>query len=68
MPSDLGKGLIPSEDEINTIMAQTMRTNPMQIPVVLMQIVFGQLMLKYLDKLKGELFSSIEALEKKLDK
>ena len=68
MSNDLSKGLIPSENEIKTIMAQMMQTNPMQIPVVLMQIMVGRLMLKFLDKFKGELYSSIEALEKELDK
>ena len=68
MPNELSKGLIPPEDEIRKIVAQMMQTNPMQIPVVLMQIMVGQLMLKYLDKLKSELYSSIEVLEKELDK
>lgn len=68
MPNELSKGLILTEKEINTIMAQMMQTNPMQVPVVLMQIMVGQLVLKYVDRLRGELYTAIKKLEEELDK
>ena len=68
MPNDLSKRLIPSQDEIRNIMTQMMPTNPMQVPVVLMQIAFSRLMIKALDKMRSKLYSSVEALEKELDK
>jgi len=65
---DLSKGLIPSEDELNEIIAQMMQTNPMQIPVVLLQLEIRRLILKTIDKLRAELAESIRCLEDEIAK
>ena len=65
--SDQSKDLIPSEDEIRQILAQTMKENPSRYPVVVLQIELARLMVKFLDKLKEEFNESIRRLEDSID-
>lgn len=61
------KDLIPSEDEVKNIIAQMMQVDPIQIPVVLMQIHVARLMLKVIDKLRKDLDQSIKELEDQIE-
>ena len=65
---DTTKGLIPTKDEIKQIIAQVFQTNPMQVPVVLMQIQFARFMAKCLEKLSSNLDDAIDDLENDSDK
>ena len=68
MKNALNKGLIPSEDEIKKIVAQMMQISPTQIPVLLLQIEVARLLLKVIDRFRGELNESIKHLEDKIDR
>jgi hypothetical protein len=61
------KDLVPSEDDIKKIMAQMMMTDPTSLAVTLMQIEFARFSLKILDRLRKELTTSIEQLEKNIN-
>jgi hypothetical protein len=61
------KGLMPSEDEIRQILAQVIKENPANYPTVLLQIEVARLMVKCLDRLKGEFDESIKRLEDSID-
>jgi len=61
--SDFTKDLIPTEDEICQILAQTIKDNPSRYPAVVLQIELARFMVKCLDKLKEELNESIKQLE-----
>ena len=55
--------MLPSESEIREILAKMLKTNPTQIPVMLLRIQFERLMLQATDKLRKELEASIRQLE-----
>jgi len=68
MTDQSSSSLIPTKDEIKQIIVQVMATNPMQVPVVVMQIQFARFMAKCLEKLSSNLDDAIDDLENSLDK
>jgi hypothetical protein len=67
MTNQPSQNLVPSEDEIEKIITQMMTTNPTSLAVTLMQIEFARFSLKILDRLRKELTTSIEQLEKNIN-
>jgi hypothetical protein len=65
--TDSFKGLLPSEEEIRQILEQVIKENPSNYPTVLLQIEVARLMIKFLDRLKGEFSQSIRHLEDSID-
>ena len=63
--ADSPKGLIPTEDEIRQILAQTLINNPSRYPVVALQIEFACLMARYFDKLYAEYNASANKMVNK---
>ena len=63
MTDNLSKSLLPSESELRDVIFRMVQTNPSQIPAMLLQIQFERFMLQTLDKLMGELETSIKQLE-----
>lgn len=59
------KSLIPflSDDEIREILAQTIKENRSNYPVVVMQIELARMMVTFIDKLKESLVESVKELE-----
>ena len=58
---------MPSEDEIRQILAQVIKENPANYPTIMLQIEVARLMVKCLDRLKGEFSDSINRLEDSID-
>ena len=67
MPEQTFGNLLPSEDEITRIIAQTMQENPAQLPAILLRIGLAYLMVKAIDKFRESLIESIKQLEDSLD-
>jgi hypothetical protein len=67
MPGQSSNNLLPSEDEIHQILAQTLKNNPSQYPAVMLKIEFARLMLKCFGKLQDQFNESIEQLEDSID-
>lgn len=63
MADNLSKSLLPSESELRELIIQMVQTNPLQIPAMLLQVQLERFMLQNLDKLMGELETSIKQLE-----
>jgi len=63
MPEQPFDNLLPSEDKIRQILAQTLKNNPSQYPAVMIKIEFARLMVKCLGKLQDQFNESIEHLE-----
>ncbi len=63
MPEQPFSSLLPSEDEIGKILAQTMKENPSHYPAVVLQIELARFMVKAIDKLKESLVESVKQLE-----
>jgi hypothetical protein len=62
------KNLIPSEDDIRKLIAEVPNIPPASIPVTIIQIMVARMMLKFIDKMRGNLAESINELEKSIDK
>jgi hypothetical protein len=63
MPEQPHSNISLSESEIRDILTKMVETNPLQIPVLLLQIQFERFMLQVVDKLMSELKTSIKQLE-----
>jgi len=62
MPEQPFSDLIPSEDEIRQILAQTMKDNPSRYPAVVLQIEIARSMANFIGKLNEALLESIKQL------
>jgi len=67
MPEQTFGNLLPSEDEITQIIAQTMQENPAQLPAILLRIRLAHLMVKAIDKLQDQFNETIRRWEDSLD-
>jgi len=63
MPDQSPNNMSLSGSEIKEILAKMLETSPSQIPVVLLRIQLERLMLQTIDRLMGELETSIKQLE-----
>jgi len=66
--SDDSTDLIPSEDEIKQLVAQIMEANLANAPMALLQIELARMMLRFIDKMRGNLAESIDEFERNTDK
>ena len=60
--------LLPSEDELKTIVTQLMEVAPMQIPEALLRVQLARLVMGFLERIRGELDESIKRLEDEINK
>lgn len=67
MPEQPFNSLLPSEDEISKILAQTLKENPSQYATVVLRIEFARLMVICLGKIQDELNKTIKRLEGSID-
>lgn len=63
MPEQSLSNLLPSEDDINQILSHIAKENPSNYATAVLQIELARFMVKYLEKLQGELNKSIKQLE-----
>ena len=65
MPEQHFRSLLPSEDEIRQILAQTLIENPYRYPEVVLQIQLARLVARCFDKLNTELNESAKKVDDK---
>lgn len=65
MPEQHPNSLLPSQDEIRQILAQTLNVNPFKYPVTVLRIEFACRVARYFDKLNNELNTSAKQMDDK---
>ena len=66
MMEGLPDNLMPSDDDIQKILAEVAKSNPMKLPKTLIQIQFARLMAKQFGNLMGMWNKAADELDRKL--
>lgn len=68
MMGNLHKSFIPAEDQILQILDRTIRENPANYPIVVLQIETARLIAKFITRLEGEVEESVRRMGDSIDK